>query len=93
VGVYTPQSNPLFPPPHAAAAAAAAAAVETSSKMKKFSISKHEKILSDTKSTFQLFQDLIKDIQDPYDNRTTWTNPNPQIDQGLYIYTPGLFVG
>jgi hypothetical protein len=23
----------------------------------------------------------------------TWTNPNPQIDQGLYIYTPGLFVG
>jgi hypothetical protein len=55
----------------AAAAAAAAAAVETSSKMKKFSISKHEKILSDTNSTFKLFQDLIKDIQDPYDNRTT----------------------
>jgi hypothetical protein len=24
---------------------------------------------------------------------TFWTNPNPQIDQGLHIYTPGLFVG
>ncbi len=28
---------------------------------------------TDIKSTFQLFQDLIKDIQDPYDNRTTLT--------------------
>lgn len=28
---------------------------------------------TDIKTTFQLFQDLIKDIQDPYDNRTTLT--------------------
>jgi hypothetical protein len=22
-----------------------------------------------------------------------WTNPNPSIGQGLYIYTPGLLMG
>jgi hypothetical protein len=38
-----------------------------------------------------LFHKRIKD--QVLDFGIVWTNPNPQIDQGLYIYTHGLFVG
>jgi hypothetical protein len=40
-----------------------------------------------------LLGEILRDFTTSTRFKTPWTNPNPQIVQGLYINTPGLFVG